>query len=100
MFYEWTPSSDSKPTDMKWETNCEYLVSKLCALEALSNIRGWGCVKLLNAKLTKPSETAILAVPPATANLKTSRDGDRVLHMTMHLAIVSEVRLPHAQLNA
>ena len=95
LFYDWACTIDTSKK-MKWETNCEYKVSKLCQLEVLTGIKGWGCVKLLNARLTKPSETAILAVPPATATLRTSPAGDRTLIVTMHKAIISQVCRCHA----
>ena len=75
---------------MQWETSDELVLSDLCSLDRLGNIHGCGAAKLLNARRTKPAETACIAVPPATACLKTFPAGDRVLIVTMHLSILHQ----------
>ena len=78
---------------MRWETNSPHNLSMLCCLEKV-NPKAIGCIKLLNGRIKKPSETAMLAVPPAYASLKTSPSGDRVLVLSVHTAMLQEVQPP------
>ena len=71
---------------MMWETNDPECLSQLARLEKL-NGKGYGCAKLLNARVSKPSETVMLVMPPATAMLKTAPGSkDRVLIVTFRVA--------------
>ena len=92
MFHEWTITNEHAKK-MQWKTDDPELLSELCQLEQLKSIHGWGCAKLLNARRTKPAETACIAIPPATATLKTFPAGDRVLILTMHLSMLHQVCL-------
>ena len=75
-----------------WQTSDSCKLSSLCSLENLG-AKGVGCAKLLNARTKKLAETVMLAVPPATATLKTAPGAkDRVLVLTFHLAMLHEVR--------
>ena len=91
LFWDWEVLSD-KPSQLRWRTDCPVRVSDLFCLESLQSIKGFGSAKLLNARLSKPAETAMVAIPPATACLKTNLAGDRMLIITSHLAIISAVR--------
>ena len=94
LFYDWDVLSEKKD-HLSWRTNCPLRISDLFSLELLKTVKGYGSVKLLNARLSKPAETAMLAMPPCTASLKTSPAGDRMLIITVHMAIISQVCRSH-----
>ena len=76
---------------MLWTTDDPIKVSRLFRLQNLPGVKGVGCVKLLNARKSKPSETVMVALPPATALLKTTPAGDRVLIVTFHMGVLNDV---------
>ena len=91
LFYDWDVVLDKKD-QLRWSTNCPHKISDLFSLEGLKSLKAYGSIKLLNARLSKPAETAMLAMPPCTACLKTNPAGDRMLIISCHLAILSQVR--------
>ena len=87
----WTKQSDLRGS-VSWSTTSQLMLANLFKLEKLDSIHGWGSVRLVNARLSKPSELAIMAMQPAYANLITRKQGDRVLCISFHLAFLGQVR--------
>ena len=67
------------------------MLANLLKLQMLDTVHGWGNVRLINARVKKPAELAIMVMPPATACLTTRRQGDRVLTVSFHLALLGQV---------
>ena len=68
------------------------MLSELLKLQALDTVHGMGSVRLLNARASKPAEVAIMAMPPVFASLTSRRQGDRVLSLSFHTAVLGQVR--------
>lgn len=74
------------------------MLANALKLQRLDTIHGWGNARLVNARLKKPSELAIMAMAPVYARLKTRKQGDQVLSLSFHLAHLGQVRPSQAQL--
>ena len=72
-----------------------FALSQLCSLQELrGGVVAWGGCRLVNVSKQKAAETAVFAVPPATAALRTRAEGDRQLSISFHLAVMHQVRQP------
>ena len=91
MFASWD-EVDVKPRKHLWATESIHLLSVMCSLQELrSGVVGWGCCRLVNASKAKPAETAVFALPPATAVLRRRPEGDMQLTVSFHLAAMHQV---------
>lgn len=68
------------------------MVANVLRLQNLDTIHGFGNVRLVNARVGKPSELAIMAMAPAYVQLRTRKQGDRALSFSFHLAHFGQVR--------
>ena len=94
LFQHWTPvAAKSKRGPLAWTSTSELMIANLLRLQVLDTIHGMGSVRLINARATKPAETAIVAMPPCFASLTTRKQGDRVLSLSFHLALLGQVRI-------
>ena len=87
----WDKQSEKKGS-VTWSTTSHLMLANLLKLQNLDTVHGWGSARLVNARESKPAEVAIMAMPPAHANLITRRQGDRVLSLSVHLALLGQVR--------
>ena len=67
-------------------------MANILRLQNLDTIHGWGNARLVNTRVGKPSELAIMAMTPAYVQLRTRKQGDRVLSVSFHLAHLGQVR--------
>ena len=98
IFAAWEFQVDKwKPDRLEWKTTTFENLSKIGSLQGLgSGIVGWGCCRLVNVTKSKPAETAVFAVPPAVAVLRTRREGDTQLKLAFHVAAMHQVCPPCA----
>ena len=68
------------------------MLANLLKLQNLDTVHGMGSVRLINARSSKPAELAIMAMPPAFARLTIRKQGDRVLSLSFHMALLGQVR--------
>ena len=92
LFRHWTAQEEGVGRgSVAWWTASDLLLGSLLKLQGLEN-HGWGSLRLINARESKPSELAIMAMPPVYARLTTRRQGDRVLSLSFHMALFGQVR--------
>ena len=98
LFQHWSPlAAKRKNGPLAWSSTSELMIANLLRLQSLDTVHGMGSVRLINARAMKPAETAIAALPPCYASLTTRKQGDRVLSLSFHLALLGQVRqLGHA----
>ena len=92
LFAEWEAVEVTTKRKWVWQTTKVYHLSRLCALENLrSGIKGWGSCRLINVTAKKPAESAALVLPPAVAVLRTRPEGDQILTVSFHTAVLHQV---------
>ena len=92
IFNGWDPE-EPKPKRAEWRTSTFFRLSKIASMHSLrSGVVGWGCCRLVNVTKAKPAETAVFAVPPAVAVLRTRPEGDTQLKLSFHIAVIHQVR--------
>ena len=92
LFANWQsePTTWNKPGKWVWKTAEVFTISRLSAMEKLKSGThiGWGCARLINANKKKKAESAALAMPPAVATLRRRKQGDMLLMVSFHTAVV------------
>ena len=92
LFSHWTVEQRKQKGTLAWSSTSHLMLANLLKLDRLDTIHGWGSIRLVNAREKKPAELAISAIPPVYAQLTTRRQGDRVLSISFHLALLGQVR--------
>ena len=77
---------------LAWSSTSDLMLANVLRLQRLDTCHGWGNARLVNARVKKPSELAIMAMAPVFASLKTRKQGDVVLSFSFHLAHLGQVR--------
>ena len=85
-------SADRSTTEQVYGlAESDLMMANMLRLQKLDTIHGWGNARLVNARVSKPSELSIMAMAPAFAQLRTRKQGDRVLALSFHLAHLGQV---------